>query len=31
VAIGGKSGRPENGEIRPKPLPWVATSCRSEW
>src|SRR4051794_28634803 len=30
VAIGGKWECPENGEIRPKPLPPVASGCRSE-
>src|SRR4029453_12992478 len=28
VETGGKWERPENGEIRPKPLPPVATVCR---
>jgi hypothetical protein len=27
VATGGKWDGPENGSNRPKPLPWVATSC----
>jgi PhnB protein len=27
VAINGKSTEPRNGENKPEPLPWVATSC----
>src|SRR5438046_7895208 len=30
VATGGKWVGPENGSDERKPLPWVATSCRSE-
>src|SRR5438046_4497465 len=30
VATGGKWVGPENGSDKRKPLPWVATSCRSE-
>jgi hypothetical protein len=30
VAIGRNSRGPETGEIKPKPLPSVATSCREE-
>jgi hypothetical protein len=30
VATGGKCASPENGSNKPKPLPPVATSCRSE-
>jgi hypothetical protein len=29
VATGGKWDCPENGSNKPKPLPWVATSCRA--
>jgi hypothetical protein len=30
VATGGKWVGPKNGSDKRKPLPWVATSCRSE-
>jgi hypothetical protein len=30
MATGGKSPGVENGSITQDPLPWVATSCRSE-
>jgi hypothetical protein len=30
VATGGKCASPENGSNKPKPLPPIATSCRSE-
>src|SRR5437868_12977663 len=29
-ATGRKSAGPRNREIKPKPLPWVATGCRRE-
>ena len=29
VATGGKWDCPENGSNKPKPLPWVAISCRA--